>query len=106
MLFGRWFDAMDQEGKGSLNQQEFIQRMPDALFPADFPHKRPPRVTIPEPYVAEGLFSTLALPQRDVVTRERMTSVIGEWYVKIDVDADDRLDRRQLTDAFRKLISH
>ena len=106
MLFGRWFDAMDQDGKGSLNQQDFIQRMPDALFPADFPHKRPPRVAIPEPYVAEGLFSALALPQRDVVTKERMTSVIGEWYDRIDPDADDRLDRRQLTNAFRKLIPH
>lgn len=105
-LFGHWFEAMDKDGKDSLNKQEFILGMPEALFSPDFPRKAPARTTIPEAYVAEGLFSALAAPQSEFLTKERMTSAIGEWYDKINVDAAGGLDRRQLTDAFRKLIPH
>ena len=106
MLFGQWFEAMNKTGKASLTKQEFVRGLPDALFPADFPHKRPPRTNIPEAYVADGLFSALSSPDTGHVSKERMLSNITDWFDEVDTNATDRLDRRQLTNAFRKLIPH
>ena len=97
---------MNKMGKESLTKQEFVRGLPDALFPPDFPHKRPPRTNIPETYVANGLFSAMSSPDSGDVTKERMMSKISDWYDEVDTNATDRLDRRQLTNAFRKLIPH
>ena len=105
-LFDQWFDAMQKQGKETLTKKEFIEGLPDALFPADFPHSRPARTPIPEAYVADGLFSALAAPQSDIITKQGMTLFIGEWYDKIDADNRDQLDRGQLTNALRQLIPH
>ena len=104
MLFDQWFEAMKNEGKETLTKQEFIQGLPDALFPPDFPHARPARTSIPEAYVAEGLFLALTSPRSSVMTKEKMKFYIGEWHDQVDADGDDGLDRRQLTNAMRKLI--
>ena len=103
-LFGQWFEAMNKVGKESLTKQEFVQGLPDALFPPDFPHKRPPRTNIPETYVANGLFSAMSSPDSADLTKERMMSKISDWYDEVDTNSTDRLDRGQLTNAFRKLI--
>ncbi len=105
-LFGQWFEAMNKTGKESLTKQEFVRGLPDALFPPDFPHKRPPRTSIPEAYVADGLFSALSSAQTGDVSKETMVSHITDWFDEVDTNATDRLDRRQLTNAFRKLIPH
>ena len=97
---------MDKTRKKSLNKQEFIQGLPDALFPLDFPHKRPTGTSIPEIYVANGLFSALCSPETGDVTKERMMSNISDWFEKVDTNETDQLDRRQLTNAFRNLIPH
>ena len=97
---------MQKQGKETLTKKEFIEGLPDALFPADFPHSRPARTPIPEAYVADGLFSALAAPQSDIITKQGMTLFIGEWYDKIDADNRDQLDRGQLTNALRQLIPH
>ncbi len=105
MLFDQWFEAMKKEGKDTLTKEEFIQGLPDALFPADFPHTRPPRTNIPEAYVAEGLFAALTSPKSSVVTKEKMKFYIGEWYDQVDAEGEDGFDRRQLTNALRELIT-
>ena len=105
---GGWHKAAIDEVKklgSALSKEEFIQGLPDALFPADFPHTRPPRTNIPEAYVAEGLFAALTSPQSSVVTKERMKFYIGEWYDQVDAEGEDGFDRRQLTNALRELIT-
>lgn len=103
-LFGQWFEAMKNDANEEITKTQFVHRLPDALFPPDFPHSRPSRPDIPERYVAEGLFAALVSPDRDVVTKDGMQSYIAQWFDSIDADSRGSVDRRQLMNGFRKLI--
>ena len=104
-LMEQWFDAMDQENSGELNQAEFIASIPEALFPPGFPHARPKRGDIPERYVAVGLFAAADTADEGMVTKQGMTSFFGNWFESIDSDNRGTLDRQALANGLRKLIS-
>ena len=103
-LMGQWFESMDKDGVGKLDNVSFFRGLPDALFPPNFPHARPKRGDIPERYVAEGLFVAADSGNEGIVTKEGMIMFFSQWFETLAAENQKSLDRQTLASGLRDLI--
>ena len=99
MLSG-WFDVMDREKSGKLNKAAFIKALPDAFFPSG----RKPLGRIPEPYVAEGLFSLADSDEDGMATKQSLTSSFDGLLEKLAPGNSGELNEHSLMIGLRSLI--
>lgn len=104
-LGSQWFDTMDKDKTGKLDQARFIASLPDALFPPGFPHSRPEGVKIPEDYVAIGLFAAADSDKDGLATKESLTTTLDKWFTAWDSDKEGALGGRSLYEGLKKVIS-
>jgi len=92
-----WFDKLDTDKAGKLDQDKFVQRFSNILPPPpDAPPDRPGFGGGPGRFLGLGLFGVADANKDGTLTREEFQSTFAKWFADWDTDKSGSLSEEKL----------
>jgi outer membrane protein assembly factor BamB len=102
-LSGAWFDKLDADKAGKLDQDQFVQKFSSLLGPP--PEGAPQRGRGgPGRFIGPGFFGALDANKDGSLTREEFTNSFAKWFAQWDSDKSGSLTEAKLRDGLNAAL--